>query len=129
LTECFARYGATLRNVQWAVSDVTDGRLVVSLWQHLFHKGDEGAQLYEDHVTRWKGQGNSLFRQHLEEAHRLGLPVKAVIARAEDTEAVDRGVDAKTIRKTFSIWPRMTGRVTAYDGDKFVIEFRPDLGP
>ena len=31
LSECFARYGATLRNVQWAVSDVADGRLVVSL--------------------------------------------------------------------------------------------------
>ena len=124
LTEAFAQYGAKLRNVQWAVSDIADGHLVVSLWAHKFRKAVNGMMPYEDQLSRWSGAGNNLFRQHLEQAFRDQLPVRAVIVRAEDPEAVDRGVDASTIKKSFAVRPELVGRVSKYDGDQFVIEFR-----
>ena len=124
LTEAFAQYGATLRNVQWAVSDIADGRLVVSLWAHKFRKAVGGVMPYEDQLSRWSGAGNNLFREHLEQAIRDQLPVRVVIVRAEDPEAVDRGVDASTVKKSFSVRPGLIGKVTIYDGDQFVIEFR-----
>lgn len=124
LTEAFAHYGATLRNVQWAVSDIANGHLVVSLWAHKFRKAVDGIMPYEDRLSRWSGAGNSLFRQHLEQAYQDKLPVRAVIVRAEDPDAVDYGVDASTIKKSFSVRPELVGRVSKYDGDEFVIEFR-----
>ncbi len=127
LTEAFAQYGAKLRNVQWAVSDIADGHLVASLWAHKFRKAVDGVMAYEDQLSRWSGAGNSIFRQHLEQAVRDQLPVRVVIVRAEDPAAVDCGVDASLIQKTFSIRPELLGRVSKYDGDQFAIEFRRDV--
>ena len=129
LTEAFAHYGAKLRNVQWAVSDIADGHLVVSLWAHKFRKAVDGIVPYEDQLSRWNGAGNKLFRQHLEQAFRDQLPVRVVIVRAQDPEAVDRGIDASALKKSFSVRPELTGQIVEYDGDQFVIEFRRDRRP
>ncbi len=123
MTECFARYGASLRNVQWAVSDINDGRLVISLWQHLFQKAEKGVLPYEDRLSRWSGPGNTLCREHIERAYREDLPVCPVIARAEDPEAINSGIDASSVKKTFAARQDLIGRVVSFDGDRFRIEF------
>jgi hypothetical protein len=81
LTEAFAHYGAKLRNVQWTVSDIADGRLVVSLWAHKFRKAADGVMPYEDRRSRWSGAGNNSFRRHLEQAFRDQFPVRDVSSR------------------------------------------------
>lgn len=123
LTGAFASYGAKLRNTYWAVSDIAGGHLVVSLWAHKFRGTGKGSLAYVDHLSRWSGPGNALFREHLEIAFRDQLPVRAVIARCEDPDAVDRGQDASKTPKSFHIRPDIVGVVTEFDGDNFRIEF------
>jgi len=125
--EAFAKHGAKLVNPQWAVSAMAeDGALVVSCWGHLIKTPAKGVMVYEDHLSRWDRNkaGSSLLRGHLEEAMRESLPVRLVIATAEDPALVDRGDDASKTKKTFHIPDGVEGRVIAFDGDKFVIEFR-----
>ena len=124
LTEAFAQHGATLRNARWAVSDIADGHLVVSLGAHKFGKAVDGIMPYDDWLSRWSSAGNNLFRQHLEQAFRRQLPVRPVIVRAEYPDAVNRGVDASTMKKSFVVRPELVGRISQYDGDQSVIEFR-----
>jgi len=125
--EAFARLGAKLANPQWAVSAIADdGALVVSCWHHLFRPAGRGVLVYEDRLSRWSGSepGNALLRRHLERAVAESLPVRAIVATAEDSDLVDRGSDASTTRKTFHIPEFGDGRVSAFDGDRYVIEFR-----
>lgn len=43
IKECFARYGAKLKNVNWSVSaENLRGELVVSLWNQFFVLPDKG---------------------------------------------------------------------------------------
>lgn len=62
IKEAFARYGASLRNVQWSVSSWTaDGALVVSLWEHHRRKSETGTLEFAAKADRWHGPGNSEF--------------------------------------------------------------------
>lgn len=128
LTDAFARYKAKLKNPNWAVSAISDdGAVVISCWAHYFRSAREGALLYVDSLSRWKGHnkaGNDLLREHLAEAFKEQLPVRLVIAHAAVPAAVEHGGDASKIKKTFSIKPELTGKVTKFDGDAFEIEFR-----
>lgn len=129
LSESFAEYGAKLINPQWAVSAIAeDGALVMSCWAHYFKRGDGGLR-YEDILSRWSGNtaGNKLCKQHLEDAFNNKLPVRLVIATAEDIELVDSGKDASKLKKTFHARPDMIGRVTHFDGDKFIIDFQRNV--
>lgn len=119
IVAAFARYKATLTNPQWAVSAEVPGAVVMSLWAHLFKRG----MVYEDRLSRWSGNGNALFRKHLELVEREGLPVYLVIATSSDPAAVDRGDDASKIPKTFAVRPELVGKLVRFDGDAFVIEF------
>lgn len=125
-SECFARYGAKLANPQWAVSSRTEsGEIVVSCWAH--HLKKDGDRLrYNDQLSRWSRNraGNNLLRRHLEEARSEGLPVRLVIARTDDTSAVDHGNNASGLNKTFAVRKDLIGEVTEFDGDAFCIEFR-----
>jgi hypothetical protein len=123
-SEAFSRYGAKLRNMQWAVSAIAEDQLVVSCWQQYFGSAEDGVLPYEDRLSRWSGPGNNLLREHLEQANREELPVRLVIARADQPEAVDQGANAGTVKKTFSVREDLIGRVTEFDGDDFRIEFR-----
>jgi hypothetical protein len=57
--------------------------------------------VYEDRLSRWSGNelGNALLRRHLDEAARSDLPVRVIIATAEDPDLVDRGSDASKTGK------------------------------
>jgi len=126
LSEAFATYGATLTNVQWAVSAISDDdSLVLSCWQHRLTPKPDGVERYEDRLSRWAANvpGKNLLKKHLARATDRGLPVRMVVATLHDpTEDTDG--DARRLRKTFSIRPSMIGRIVAFNGDEFAIEFR-----
>lgn len=126
--EAFAKFGAELDNPMWAVSAIaSDGALVMSCWAHCFRRGGPGSLIYADRLSRWQGNelGGGLLKRHLELAQAGALPVRMVVATASDTEAVDHGHDASKVKKTFHIRDDMVGRVTEFDGDNYVVEFRP----
>ena len=128
LTSAFARYGAKLPNPQWAVSAVNStGEVVVSCWKH-YLKGANGKLIYEDSLSRWAGNaaGNNLLREHLTRALADDLPVRLVIARTDATDIVDSGQDASQAAKTFGVREDLVGKVVAFDGDHFEIEFVRD---
>lgn len=123
ISAAFARYGAKLKNVNWSVSAVAaDGALVVSLWaQHL--STENGALVCRDSFGRWRGPGNSEFRQRVTAAFVSQQPVRLVIARASDPGAVQRGEDASQQKKEFGVREDLIGSVTAIDGDDYTITF------
>ncbi len=125
--EAFAKFGAKPINSMWAVSAMSvDGALVISCWAHLCKSGGKGVLLYSDCLSRWGGNklGCNLLRTHLEGAVARGAPVRMVVATTSETEVVDQGHDASKVKKTFHVREDLVGRVSAFDGDSYVIEFR-----
>ena len=115
IVEAFKVYGATLANSRWAVSALAgDGALVVSCWETYFEKG----MRYVDTLSRWgdaNRAGRDLLRSHIEQAQRDRLDVRLVIAHW-----------AKGGNRTaeyFHVRPDLVGRVSEFDGDRFVMEF------
>lgn len=122
----FSRYGGKLKNVQWAVSALTERELIVSLWAHKI-KNDGGRWTYRDSLARWSGAGRNLFAEHLAVACADQRPVRVVLAHTDDHDAVERGDDGKGIKKTFSVKLDRVGRVTLLSGDDFEIVFEAPL--
>ena len=126
LTEAFASYGAKLKNKQWACSSIaSDGALVISCWRHFLKSYTDGHKLYEDHLSRWvrNHHGRNLLATHLKTAIEDDLPVRLVIATLDDPTEHSSG-NARILPKTFSIEKNLIGKVVAFDGDSFAIEFR-----
>jgi hypothetical protein len=122
--EAFAEYGAKLRNVQWSVcADAPDGALVVSLWQHHFDPPKDGAITCRGSFARWSGPGNAEFREKVETAFSTKQPIKVVIAHTTETDEVESGADASTLKKWFSIKKDWIGRVASIAEDEYVFEF------
>jgi hypothetical protein len=125
IRDCFAKYGATLKNVNWSVSSENNkGELVVSLWQQFFTKPENGVIKYVDCVSRWSGHGNIEFRERIAKAYDTNQPVRVVIARTDDEDAVRKGQDASKLKNRFHIKEDWLGKITFWDGDRFEIEFR-----
>lgn len=123
----FAKFGATLNNVQWSVSAYNNkGELVVSLWQHFFGKAVEGKIRYEDKVSRWSGAGNKEFRRNLDQAYADKQIIRAVIARTNDEAGVISGQDASKFKNSFAARIDWIGKLLLWDGDCFIIEFEKD---
>jgi hypothetical protein len=125
-TDAFRAFDATLTNPQWAYSSIAkDGSLVISCWSHKL-KLSNRVLTYTDRLSRWKlnSPGKNLLTQHLRVAYDKNLDVRLVIATTDRPDVVDRGEEASTIRKTFHIKENAVGRVTSFDNDNFVIEFR-----
>jgi hypothetical protein len=133
LTDAFARYGAKLKNRNWAVSAVApDGSIVISCWGHYFKQVKNGVWPYVDTLSRWQGtnaNGNKLLREHLERAVAEQTTIRLVLAQTDDKAGVDRGEDASKFNNTFGAREDVAGKVTLFDGDKFVIEFRRKAAP
>lgn len=125
--EAFAKCKAKLDNPMWAVSAIAeDGTFVLSGWSQYFKSGGRGVLLYEDSLSRWVGNdlGNKLLESHLSKAFAEALPVRMVVATAENPDAVEREHDASKIKKTFHVLENMVGCVTKFDGNNYVIELR-----
>ena len=125
-SEAFARYGAKLRNVQWSVSVIHNDQLVMSCWQHMFKPVGKGEIAYEDRLSRFSGPGSTRLREHLELAVKEKMPVRAVIARSSNPEAINAGEDASKYKSTFSTKESWIGEVDQLDDDYFRIVFRDE---
>ncbi len=124
IQEAFRKYSAKLKNVQWSVSSwAPDDTLVVSLWAHHCRKGPAGSLEFSDSVTRWSGLGNQEFRSNVAKAFEAQSPVRLVIASTINTCHVEAGQDASKIKKDFHIRGDLIGRVTDFDGEKYVFRF------
>ena len=126
--ESFQFFNAKLANPQWAYSaKADDGSLVISCWAHKL-KLQAGVLRYEDHLSRWNvnAPGKNLLKEHLQEALELKLPVRLVVATAEDPNVIDRGETATGMRNTFHPKPEVVGQVLLFDGENFALEFRRD---
>jgi hypothetical protein len=122
--EAFAKYGATLRNVQWSVSAVApDGSLVVSLWEHHFDPPCNGEILCRGSFARWTGPGNAEFREKVTNAFATQQPVRVVISHTKQAAEVEAGADASTLHKTFSVRDDWIGRVLLVEGDNYMFRF------
>ena len=125
--EAFKKFSAKLDNPNWAVSAISEkGEFVLSCWSQYFERGDIGVLRYVDCLSRWTGNnaGNNLLRSHLVKAHSEALPVRLIIATAEKPEEIETVSDASKIKKKFNVREDVVGRVTLFDGDNFVIEYR-----
>ncbi|HEV7376411.1 MAG TPA: hypothetical protein VGN95_16975 [Pyrinomonadaceae bacterium] len=125
LTAAFERYGATPINTRWSCSEIAaDGSLVLSGWDHL--KKYVGDRLrYEDRLSRLSNNhwGRERLRRHIAQAVASNLPVRLIIATADDAAAIETEADASKVPKTFSVHDDVIGKVISFDGDSFVIEF------
>lgn len=125
IKDAFARYGATLRNVQWSVSAwTTDGVLVVSTWDHHARRGVPGTLEFADSADRWSGPGNKEFRENLDRAFREKSRVRLVIARTKEVARVEAGEDASTIKKEFHVRVDLIGKVIEWDGTQYALRFK-----
>jgi hypothetical protein len=73
---------------------------------------------YIDALSNWEvdnPSGRDLLRRHLDEAQREGKIVRVVIAHGSQS-------DVRAARY-FQVRPDLIGRVAAFDGDSFSIEF------
>lgn len=118
----FARYNATLVNHIYTVSAIQDGQMVASLWQHRI-KVENGGWVYRDFLGRWSGNGNALFRKHLEQAVAEELPVRVVVARTDNVELIEGGGDGSKAKNHYKARPEWIGKIVAYDGNNFEIRF------
>lgn len=124
IKEAFAKYGATLHNVQWSVSAwAPDGSLVVSLWAHHYRKGPSGTAEYADSLARWSGLGNSEFRRNIAEAFAKRSKVMLVVASTLETSHVQSGEEASKIKKDFDPKQELIGEVVELEGENYVFRF------
>jgi hypothetical protein len=130
IQQAFARYGATLHNVQWSVCAwAPDGALVVSLWAHHYRKGAPGTVEYADRLDRWGGPGNSEFRSNLTRAVALGSDVRLVVASTREIEYVQAGKDASKVKKTFDPRMDLVGKLVELQDDRYVFRFQRVMAP
>lgn len=123
--EAFSKYGAKLKNVQWSVcASAPDGSLVVSLWEHHFSPPKGGIAKASGRFDRWKGPGNTEFREKVAAAFEAKTPVKVVISHTDQPDEVERGADASYLKNTFSVREDWTGVVSSIRGEEYEFEFR-----
>jgi len=126
LKQAFARFKADLSNPMWQVSAIAeDGSLVVSCWTK-YLVTEQRVMRYTDRLSRWGNNkpGNNLLKEHLTVALKTSIPVRLIMAKAENDADLDEIVDASKIKKTFHVRDDVVGMVSSFDGDTFVVEFR-----
>lgn len=129
IKEAFARYGVTLRNVQWSVSGwASDGALVVSMWEHhATVPPPVGVLEFTGSVNRWQGPGNTEFRENIAKAYEAQSRVRLIVVNAinrADLAVVESGVDASTVKKDFDVRDELVGKVTEWNGDRYAVQFK-----
>ena len=126
MTGEFSKYGAKLVNPRWACSAIAeDGSIVFSGWSHDLKPSGHGHWHYTGHLSGWGGNknGNNLLRRHLLQAYEENLPVRLVVATAENPDAIRNCTDASIFHKTFAARENLVGKLITFDGDKFIIDF------
>jgi hypothetical protein len=123
LVDAFAKFGAKPTTRLRGLSAIaSDGALVLKCALPRFGRPQRGVLRYEDQVSRESTdpQGSALLKQHISRAHDEGLPVRMVVASA---------ADASNGKISFHVRPDLVGKVTAFDGDKFTVDFTRSTDP
>ncbi len=126
LVDAFARYKAKCPNRARSAL-APDRALVLSCFYTRFHNAGVGALEYEEDLTSDSSAVAKLLRAHLAEALSNELDVKPVIARAAERARSVETVAApaeRSVRMTFHARTDLIGRVTFFDGSRFVVKFR-----
>lgn len=125
--EAFSSYKARPANrARSAVS--ADGALVVSCWYSRFRRAEQDVLRYEEDLSAEEGSAANTLRTHLAEAMAQEFDVKLVVAVAAtppaESESGVKTTPVRVARTTFYARKDLTGRVTFFDGQRFIIEFR-----
>ena len=126
LTDAFATFDAKPVNTRWACSDIAgDGALVFSLWSIFFKPSSESPRRYVDRLSRWTRNpyGRRLAHEHLTLAFSKKRRVRLVMAFPKNPDAVKAGA-AATGGNTWSVRKDLVGKITSFNGDRFVIDFK-----
>jgi hypothetical protein len=105
-----------------------DGALVMSCWYTRFGRAQGDVLRYEEDLSSETGTAADTLRAHLAEAMEHEYEVRLVVAvepTASTAPAIPGAkVSPRPLRTTFHARKDLIGKVTFYDGQRFVIEFR-----
>ena len=124
LPEAFARY--SVKSTTRARSALTaDRALVLSCFYERFHKSERGVLKYEEDLSGDNGSTATLLRGHLSEALESELDVRLIIATSvQRPPSLQAPGVPQPGRANFHARQDLVGRVTFFDGSRFVVEFR-----
>lgn len=124
LPEAFARY--KVKSSNRARSVLTTGRtLVLSCLYERFQRGGRGVLKYEEDLSGDSGSTATVLRSHLSEAVKSDLDVRLVIATSVQRAPLPQTPGVSQADKViFHTRQDLVGRVTFFDGSRFIVEFR-----
>lgn len=103
-----------------------DGTLVLSCWYERFHKAESGVLRYEEDLSNETGGAANTLRAHLTKALADDCDVQLIVAVAPTAskQPASTGTAQRAKRTTFHARKDLLGRLTFYDGQRFIVEFR-----
>jgi hypothetical protein len=119
LSDAFARFGAKPSNRLRGLSAMAaDGALVLNCFLAYFGHPARGVLRYEDRLSRQSpgGSDTELLGRHLTLAFAGALPVRMVVS---SRVAADTGSSSSA----YHVRPDLIGKVAAFDGDHFIVDF------
>jgi hypothetical protein len=125
LLEAFWRYKVKPSNR--ARSAVTEDRaLVLSCSYSRFQRAESGIMKYEEDLSGDTGSTATLLRTHLADALTNELDIRLIVSiPVQQTPSLEvPPAPARPARKSFHARKDLVGRVTFFDGQRFVVEFR-----
>jgi hypothetical protein len=127
LLEAFASY--SVKPARRARSAMTqDGDLVISCWYAGFKKVQVEILRYEEDLSGQTGEIATALRAHLTEALSNEREVRVIVA-VETSEAKADAAAVASARTTYYARKDLVGRVSSFDGQRFVVEFRRTQAP
>ncbi len=125
LAEAFSRY--KVKPPKSARSAVTDDRaLVLSCSYGRFQPAQSGIMKYEEDLSGETGSAASLLRTHLADALTNELDIRLIVAVPVQHMPAPNAdpAPARPARSSFHARKDLVGRVTFFDGQRFIVEFR-----
>jgi hypothetical protein len=127
LLEAFASYKARpAARSRSAIRE--DGTLVMSCWYSRFHRADAGVLRYEEDLSSETENASKTLHAHLAQALADQAEIQLIVAVAPSTSLPQADASSRVAERpkqtTFHARKDLVGRLTFYDGKKFIIEFR-----
>jgi hypothetical protein len=118
LVDAFAKYGAKA-GVRAQSAVAADGAIVLNCASSYFGHHAEGVLRYQDRLSREKETARRTVQlgEHLTRALDESLPVRPVIV---SRTALRGGKSSRTVH----VRADLVGKVTSFDGDLFIVDFR-----
>jgi hypothetical protein len=123
LVDAYAKFGAKA-GVRAQSAIAADGAVVLSCAASFFGHHAEGVLRYQDRLSRETegARGTALLGEHLTRARDESLPVRMIVV----SRVAARG--GKTSR-TVHVRADLVGKVTSFDGDQYIVDFRRVAAP